>query len=95
MACFTLFPKLPHVRIEMTGGAFGWCPFEHIILMTARTHDSCVLPVEREICFAVIERHLLPGGRAMAKLAIGSQLSLMAIVLCMAGETIGGCTFEG
>ena len=42
----------------------------------------------------MVERGRLPGGRGMARTAIGSELSVVVIILCMARTAGSGRAFE-
>jgi len=94
MAGFALPAELSHVRIHMAGGTVFGRSLEHIILMAACTRHTDVLPGEREARLAVIETHLHPICGSVAGSAICSQLSLMAVILGMAGNTIRGCALK-
>ena len=94
MAGFALPAELSHVCIHMAGGALFGCPLEYIILMAGCTCHTDVLPGEGEAGLAVVETHLPPICGSVTGSAIRAQLSLMAIVLSMTGNTICECALK-
>ena len=89
-----LFAELPHVRVDVTGSAILWRAFENIILMATNACHVDMFASEVEACLVVVKAHIHPLCRLVAGRAVSAQLSLVAIVCAMAGETIGGSPFE-
>lgn len=71
----------------VTGDAFGWSTLEGKRLVTAPTGNADMCPSKREVGEVVIEIDPLPALGGVTVLALG-QLSLMRILLTMAGKTI-------
>lgn len=95
MAGFALPAELSHVRIHMAGGAVSGCSLEYVVLMTACTHHVDMFSAQREARLAVIEVYIQPVCGLVARGAVCPKLSLMAVILCVAAETIRGCALEG
>ena len=90
MTCTTVRPKLPVmiVLVGMTGITIRWCTFVYTIGMTCLTLCIGMLPGKREIGIVMIKIHIRPFGGFMASTASRPELTVMMILICMAGVTI-------
>ena len=75
------------VIINMAGRTIHGRAFENIILMAVCAGGCCMFALEFEGKLGVVDRGRYPAGREMAGGAIGPQLTVMVIILFMAGET--------
>lgn len=81
--------KLAIMRIivNMAGSAVHWRAFENSILVAIHAVCFGVLAIKMEGKLGVVNRGGNPAGREMAGGAIGPQLTVVVIVLFVAGET--------
>jgi len=80
------------IVVGVTGKTVGGRAFISVC-MTCLALYVCVLPCQREGRVVVIEGHVAPSGRVMARSTIRAELAVMLVIVCMAGKTIPGCPF--
>ena len=96
MARCAVGSKLPLVRIiiGMAGSTIHWRAFENTIDMATFAGNSRVLAIKLEGELRMIDIGRLPAGRGMARRTIGSKLTLVRIIIGMAGGAVHWGAFE-
>lgn len=75
----------------MAAVAIRWSVLESQRFVTRGAFDEVMPPAEREPALVVVEADLLPRCLPMACVALCSLLSLVLVVLLVAGNTVGRC----
>ena len=76
------------VILSMAGIAIFWCAFENIIHMAFFASDFCMFAFEFECGEIMVEDCIFPSRGIMTAFALRSILTVMFIILSMAGITI-------
>ncbi len=87
-------PATVGVVISMAGIAVGGCAPEDVVDMTTCTGDSDMFAGQFEGEQVVVDGGRQPTRRRMAGAAIRTKLSIVLVILGMAGVTTGRCAFE-
>ena len=72
------------ILISMTRITIRWCTLIYTVRMTCTTLGIRMFPRKREVGIVVVETHIRPPGRFMARTAIRSKLSVMVILIRVA-----------
>lgn len=80
-------------RLGMTGNACCGQPLELPAAMTALTRHVHVRAGQREVAAAVVEGGVLPTGRVVTGGAVRAKLTVMLVILTVAGVAIAGRAF--
>ena len=82
------------VRVGMAGYTGGIRAFEYTVLVTLLTGDTHMRARQREVGKVMIEVGILPFIRRVTATTVRAKLTVVFVVLLMAGVTIGGRTCE-
>ena len=82
------------VRVGVAGYTSGVRALEHTVLVTLLTGDTHMRARQREVGEVVIKVGIFPIIRGVTATAVRAELTVVFIVLLMAGVTIGGRTCE-
>lgn len=87
MALGAVLPELAVMRIVLGMAGVASCVQggEDVVGMALRALQSCVRPGQGELRFCMVEGGRQPGSGSMAGVAEGAKLTVMGIVLGMAG----------
>ncbi len=75
------------VILRMTGGAIHGRAFEDAALVTLLASNCCMFAVKMEGEFGMINFGILPAFGRVTGRAVGSELTVVTVILLMAGET--------